>query len=126
MPSSHTKLFMAAAVLCLMSNGLLSCAGQNSALPGDTRDYAALSGKLAKDMTEKGVADALAATPDKADLTTCTDHAGKDGNAAPGSSPAASQRPICAWCSIRPTTARGTSPPGMFFSSATLEINSAR
>ena len=78
MPSSHTKLFMAAAVLCLMSNGLLSCAGQSSALPGDTRDYAALSGKLAKDMTEKGVADALAATPDKADLTTCTDHAGKE------------------------------------------------
>ena len=37
-----------------------------------------MSGKLAKDMTEKGVADALGATPDKADMTTCTDHAGKE------------------------------------------------
>ena len=77
MPSSPTKLFMAAVVLCLMSGGLLSCAGQSSALPGNTRDYGAMSGKLAKDMTEKGVADALGATPDKADMTTCTDHAGK-------------------------------------------------
>ena len=77
MPSSRTKQVTVAAVLCLMSAGLLSCAGQSSALPGNTRDYGALSGKLAKDMTEKGVADALAATPDKADLTTCTDHAGK-------------------------------------------------
>jgi hypothetical protein len=68
---------MVAAILCLMSAGLLSCAGQTSVLPGDTRDYGAMSGKLTKDMTEKGVADALAATPDKVDLTTCTDHAGK-------------------------------------------------
>ena len=77
MPSSRARLFMTAAVLCLLSDGLLSCAGQTSALPGNTRDYAALSGRLAKDMTEKGVADVLAATPDKVDLTTCTDHAGK-------------------------------------------------
>jgi hypothetical protein len=77
MPSSRTNLLMLMAALCLMSGSLLSCAGQTSALPGNTRDYAALTGKLAKDMTEKGVADALAATPDKADLTTCTDPAGK-------------------------------------------------
>ena len=80
MPSSHARLFMTAAVLCL-SSGLLSCAAQNGALPGDappdTKDYTTLSGKLAKDMTERGVADALGARPDKADLTTCTDHAGK-------------------------------------------------
>jgi hypothetical protein len=83
MPSSRTKLFMTAAALCLMSGDLLSCAGQSSALLGNTsssntRDYAALSAKLTKDMTEKGVADAIGATPDKADLITCTDHAGKE------------------------------------------------
>jgi hypothetical protein len=71
-----TNLVMAAA-LCLLAGGLASCARQSSVLPDSTKDYTALSGKLAKDMTEKGVADALGGTPDKADLTTCTDHAGK-------------------------------------------------
>jgi len=63
------------AALCLILSNLGACAGQSSVL--ESKDYAGLSGKLAKDMTEKAVADALGATPDKADLTTCTDHAGK-------------------------------------------------
>lgn len=71
-----TNLILAAA-LCLVANGLTSCAQQSSVLADSTKDYTALSGKLAKDMTEKAVADTLGATPDKADLTTCTDHAGK-------------------------------------------------
>ncbi len=71
-----------AAALCVAAGGLTSCAREPSLLPASvlpdsSKDYTALAGKLAKDMTEKGVADALGATPDKADLTTCTDHAGK-------------------------------------------------
>ena len=86
---SRTKPFITlaanlamAAALCVAAGGLASCArGPSllpaSALPDSTKDYTALSGKLAKDMTEKAVADALGATPDKADLITCTDHAGR-------------------------------------------------
>lgn len=88
MPSLRTNLVMnltanlaanliSAAALCLVSGSLVSCAQQSSVLPESTKDYTALSGKLAKDMPEKAVADALGTTPDKADLTTCTDHAGK-------------------------------------------------
>jgi hypothetical protein len=69
--------FALAAALCLMSGVLMSCAQQPSILADTSKDYTALSGKLAKDMTEKAVADTLGGTPDKADLTTCTDHAGK-------------------------------------------------
>jgi hypothetical protein len=84
MPSSGTKPVMnlatslaLTAMLCLASGSLISCARVPSVLPDSTKDYIALSGKLAKDMTEKAVADALGGTPDKADITTCTDHAGK-------------------------------------------------
>lgn len=81
MPSLRTNLILTTAVLCLVSNGLMSCTRQSSilapALADHDKDYASLSGKLAKDMTEKGVSDTLGATPDKADITTCTDHAGK-------------------------------------------------
>ena len=66
-----------AAALCLMSGALVSCAQEPSILADTGKDYTALSGKLAKDMTEKAVADTLGGTPDKTDLTTCTDHAGK-------------------------------------------------
>jgi hypothetical protein len=77
MPSLHTNLIKATAVLCLVSAGLMSCAQQASVLADHSKDYASLSGKLAKDMTEKAVSDAVGATPDKADIITCTDHAGK-------------------------------------------------
>jgi hypothetical protein len=77
MPSLRTGLIMTIAALCLVSNGLMSCAQQAAVLADSGKDYAALSGKLAKDMSEKAVADAVGATPDKADITTCTDHAGK-------------------------------------------------
>jgi hypothetical protein len=77
MPSLRTNLILATVVLCLVSTGLMSCAQQSTVLADHNKDYASLSGKLAKDMTEKGVSDAVGATPDKADLTTCTDHAGK-------------------------------------------------
>lgn len=77
--SSATKLVTNAVLAAaLLSAGLMSCAQQSSILPDSTpKDYAALSGKLAKDMTEKAVADTVGGTPDKADITTCTDHAGK-------------------------------------------------
>jgi hypothetical protein len=66
-----------AAALGAAAAGLISCARAPGVLPDSTKDYVALSAKLTKDMTEKAVADALGGTPDKADLTTCTDHAGK-------------------------------------------------
>ncbi len=66
------------AVLCLAAAALSACARSSSLLPDNGKDYAALSGKLAKDMTEAGVAQAIGSTPAKADLTTCTDHAGKE------------------------------------------------
>jgi hypothetical protein len=84
MPSLRTNLVMnlaanliLAAALCLISGSLVSCAQQSSVLSQSAKDYTVLSGKLAKDMTEKAVADAIGTAPDKADLTTCTDHAGK-------------------------------------------------
>jgi hypothetical protein len=75
MPSLRLGLIMAAAALGLMSSGLLSCAGMSSSL--SNKDNTALSAKLAMDMSERDVATTLGATPDKADLITCTDHDGK-------------------------------------------------
>ena len=75
MPSLRASLIAAAATLCLTSSGLLSCARLGAGLAD--KDYIALSAKLAKDMSERDVATTLGATPDKADLTTCTDHEGK-------------------------------------------------
>jgi hypothetical protein len=73
--SSRPGLIAAAAAFGLMSSFLLSCARLNDV--ASSKDYTGLSAKLAKDMSEHDVADTLGATPDKADLTTCTDHAGK-------------------------------------------------
>jgi hypothetical protein len=75
MPSLRRGLFVAAAALCLTSSGLMSCARLSADLAD--KDYTALSAKLAKDMSEQDVATALGATADKADMTTCTDHEGK-------------------------------------------------
>src|ERR1700686_2852937 len=76
MPSLRLGLIIVAtAALCLMSSGLLSCARMSGDLAD--KDYTAFGGKLAKDMSEHDVATTLGATPDKADLTTCTDHEGK-------------------------------------------------
>ena len=61
MPSLRTNMILATAVLCLVSNGLMSCTRQSPllapALADHDKDYASLSGKLAKDMTEKGAED---------------------------------------------------------------------
>ena len=82
MSSSRAKspvmLITAMAALCLAAAGLSACARSSNLLPDNGKDYAALSGKLAKDMSEAGVAQAIGSTPAKADLTTCTDHAGKE------------------------------------------------
>jgi hypothetical protein len=75
MPSLRLGLIVAAAALCLVSSGLLSCARIGASLAD--KDYSALSAKLAKDMSERDVATMLGATPDKADLIPCTDHEGK-------------------------------------------------
>ena len=75
MPSLRRSLIVAAAALCLTSSGLMSCARLASSLAD--KDYTALSAKLAKDMSEQDVATTLGGTPDKADLTNCTDHEGK-------------------------------------------------
>jgi hypothetical protein len=75
MPSLRRSLIVAAAALCLTSSGLMSCARLASSLAD--KDYTALSAKLAKDMSERDVATTLGGTPDKADLTNCTDHEGK-------------------------------------------------
>jgi hypothetical protein len=71
MPSLRLSLIMAAAALCLMGCGGGLTAGLAS------KDYSALSASLKKDMSERDVATALGATPDKADLVTCTDPEGK-------------------------------------------------
>jgi hypothetical protein len=75
MPSLRRGLFVAAVALCLTSSGLMSCARLGAGFAD--KDYTALSAKLAKDMSERDVATTLGATPDKADMTTCTDHEGK-------------------------------------------------
>jgi hypothetical protein len=54
---------------------LACCAKLEAGL--QSKDYTTLSAKLAKDMGERDVASTLGATPDKNDLITCTDHAGK-------------------------------------------------
>jgi hypothetical protein len=66
------RLSLVAAATAL---GLACCARLDAGL--QEKDYTALSAKLAKDMAERDVATTLGGTPDKNDLTTCTDHAGK-------------------------------------------------
>ncbi len=73
--SSRPGLIVAAAVVGLMCSFLMSCAPLNNVT--QSKDYTSLSTKLAKDMSERDVANTLGGTPDKADLTTCTDHEGK-------------------------------------------------
>jgi hypothetical protein len=68
-------LIAAAAAFGLMSSFLMSCARLNDVT--HDKDYTALGAKLAKDMSERDVANTLGGTPDKADLATCTDHEGK-------------------------------------------------
>src|SRR3984957_7603197 len=75
MPSLRASLIVAGATRGLTSSGLFSCSALGARLAD--KDYIALSAKLAKDMSERDVATTLGATPDKADLTTCTDHEGK-------------------------------------------------
>jgi hypothetical protein len=53
----------------------MSCARLNDVT--QSKDYTAPSAKLTKDMSERDVANTLGGTPHKADLTTCTDHEGK-------------------------------------------------
>jgi hypothetical protein len=70
MPRLRLSLLAAAAALCL-----IGCA--KIATPGaQAKDYASLSEKLKKDMSEEDVASTLGAPPDKADLITCTDTSG--------------------------------------------------
>jgi hypothetical protein len=68
------SLIAAAAAFCLMSCGV-SGNGLTAALAD--KDYNSLSTKLKKDMSEGDVAVTLGSPPDKADLITCTDPAGK-------------------------------------------------
>jgi len=70
MRSLRLSLITAAAALCLMS-----CTRFDSGL--QDKDYTSLSARLKKDMSERDVSTALGSPPDKADLITCTDHAGK-------------------------------------------------
>jgi hypothetical protein len=72
---SLRRSLIVAASLCLMADGLMSCARLASSL-GD-KDYGALSTKLSKDMSERDVATTLGGTPTKNDLTNCTDPQGK-------------------------------------------------
>jgi hypothetical protein len=74
--SLRRSLIVAAAALGLVGFCLVDCGGGLTAALHD-KDYTELSAKLQKDMTEKDVATTLGATPDKADMTTCTDHEGK-------------------------------------------------
>ena len=73
--SFRPGLITAVTALGLMSSALLSCARLNN--DTQTRDFTSLSAKLAKDMSEQDVATTLGGRPDKADMTNCTDHAGK-------------------------------------------------
>ena len=74
-PSLRRGLIAAAAAFGLMSSFLMSCARLNDIT--QSKDYTVLSAKLTKDMSERDVANTVGGTPDKADLTTCTDHEGK-------------------------------------------------
>lgn len=61
----------------LTALGLAGCTRLGSASTGSpTKDFAALSAQLQKDMAETEVAKTLGAPPDKADLVNCVDHAG--------------------------------------------------
>jgi hypothetical protein len=62
---SRPGLTAAAAVFALTCSLLMSCAQLSNVTQG--KDYTSLSTKLAKDMSERDVANTLGSTPDKAD-----------------------------------------------------------
>jgi hypothetical protein len=70
MPRLCLSLLAAAAAFCLVGCAKIAAPG------APEKDYASLSAKLKKDMSEEDVASTLGSTPDKADLTTCTDTSG--------------------------------------------------